>query len=48
MVGLFTGWDHFGLHQAFNPTRLMLRIVLFGAAATGLSVLLGRVQGRQR
>jgi hypothetical protein len=47
-VALLTGWDLLVMHQAFSPGKLILRVVVFLVAATLLSLLLGRVQGRRR
>ncbi len=48
MVAVLTAWDRFAMHEAFSPGKLVLRVVMFGLAAVGLGVLLGRLQGRRR
>ena len=47
-VALLTGWDVVVQHQAFSASKLLLRVVIFLLAATVLSLLLGRLQGRRR
>lgn len=48
MVSLFTTWDVLAMHRPFRPATLVLRAVVFLIAALPLSLLLGRVQGRQK
>lgn len=48
LVAVLTAWDRFARHEPFDPGKLVLRVLLFGVAAVGLSLLLGRLQGRRR